>query len=545
MQYATEAYRRKKYDPVYGTRFWDYGEVWPGIRWGIIDYYRVPKLSYYSVKHAQARFALNFAYEEALESQVSGKRLQIPAWIINDYAQSFDTEVRFQIEDLSGRVVSTGTFNVQVPADGKAQAGTVDWIAPESPGVYVLRGQARASESNLEASASTFIKVTPRLFSRTKRVLLIGQRKYSVHIAELVRAVGMSVDVIDERSLGELNRLRDAEQLRQKYDVVWLASFDSLWKVLGTEEAEGLKKAIHEGMGFVHTGGRGSFHGGFGEGACLDFTPLADVLPVEMQSRYDLVLGEANERTQFFSMFSLLKDIRATHEGDAEWGDSGLEAFGLPGFNDTHVKSGVNEVLSISGHPLLVVGRYGQGRTVAFTGFTPAYSDQRADWDSKIIFPYLVDQELYRRPAMRAYLHIFMELLVAASGDKPQVSFEKLLEAREKPLFETLKDIPTAKVEVLAMAETQSSGADARLSVRVTNGDRYARLLRFRTEWENAAKNAPYLVLYDDDYFDLMPGESRTIKATLLSQDGKPGHISGRLIVSGTNVDAREIRIKF
>ena len=34
LKYATEAYRRRKYDPVNGTRIWDYGEVWPGIRWG-------------------------------------------------------------------------------------------------------------------------------------------------------------------------------------------------------------------------------------------------------------------------------------------------------------------------------------------------------------------------------------------------------------------------------------------------------------------------------------------------------------------------------
>src|SRR5215469_16556764 len=49
MKYATEAYRRKKYEPINGTRFWDYGEVWPGIRWGIVDYFRVPKMSYYYV----------------------------------------------------------------------------------------------------------------------------------------------------------------------------------------------------------------------------------------------------------------------------------------------------------------------------------------------------------------------------------------------------------------------------------------------------------------------------------------------------------------
>ena len=121
LKYATEAYRRRKYDPVNGTRIWDYGEVWPGIRWAIIDYFRVPKMSYYAVKSAQARLALNFAYEEALESQVSGKRLEISAWVINDYPQELALEVRCAIPNLSGRVIWSKDFNTVVPADSKKQ----------------------------------------------------------------------------------------------------------------------------------------------------------------------------------------------------------------------------------------------------------------------------------------------------------------------------------------------------------------------------------------------------------------------------------------
>ena len=545
MKYATEAYRRKKYDPVNGTRFWDYGEVWPGIRWGIIDYFRVPKMSYYAVKQAQSRFALNFAYEEALESQVSGKQLQIPVWIINDFAQGVAVRIQCQIQDLAGHVVWSGMFDADVPADGRKQVGLVEWVAPDTPGVYVLRGEVIAQQNYIQASASTFIKVTPRLFSRQLHVLLIGQRKYAVPIAELVRATGMSVDVIDERSFSDFARLRDAEQLRKRYDVVWLAAFDSLWKLLDNEEANGLKNAIQQGVGFIHTGGRGSFHGGFGEGACLDFTSLVDVLPVKVQDRYDLVLGQADERTTMFSVFSLIKDIRVSQEGDGDWTDGGIKAFGLPGFNDTRLKQGAHQVLSIDAHPLFVIGQYGQGRTVAFTGFTPAYSEQHADWDAKVIYPYLVDQELYRYPVNRAYFYLFMELLTAAVGEKPQVDYETLLTAREKPLFETLKDLPAANLKMPATAHTEISGANSDLFIQFTNGDRYARLLRVRAEWDGSTQDTPYAVLYDDNYFDLMPRESRTISAKLLLPTGatKPG--PGRLIVAGTNVEPTEIAISF
>jgi beta-mannosidase len=545
MKYATEVYRRKKYDPVNGTRFWDYGEVWPGIRWGIIDYFRVPKMSYYSIKQAQAPFALNFAYEEALESQVSGKRLQIPVWIINDHPQSFTAKIHCQIHDLGGRVVWSEDLDANIPSDGKKEVGLVEWIAPDTPGVYVLRGQAVAQESQLQASASTFIKVTPRLFSRQLNLLLIGQRKYSIPIAELVRAVGLNVDVIDEQSLARLTELANAEQLRKKYDVVWLTAFDSLWKLLNNEEAEGLKKAIHEGVGFIHTGGRGSFHGGFGEGACLDFTPLAEVLPVEIQNRYDLVLGQADERTAMFSVFSPIKDISLSHDRELEWSDGELSAFGLPGFNDTRVKADAHEILTVAGHPLFVIGEYGQGRTVAFTGFTPAYHEQHADWDAKLIYPYLVDQQLYQYPVTRAYLYVFMELLAAASGEKPQAAYEALLSAREKPLFEMLKVLPPAEVRVSAAAANETPSNGIQFSLQIKNGEHYARLVCVRAEWDSAAQNAPYLVLYDDNYFDLMPGESRTITAKLLLPKGATGHISGKLIVTGTNVEPASVTISF
>ena len=104
-KYATEAYRRKKYHSINGTRIWAYGEVTPGIRFNFLDYYRVPKMGYYYLKNAQARFAVNFAYEQALESQVSGTQLQIPVWVINDYRRDVPFDLHCEILDLEGQRV--------------------------------------------------------------------------------------------------------------------------------------------------------------------------------------------------------------------------------------------------------------------------------------------------------------------------------------------------------------------------------------------------------------------------------------------------------
>jgi hypothetical protein len=525
-----------------GTRIWDYGEVWPGIRWGIIDYFRVPKMSYYALQQAQARLAISFAYEPALESQTSGTELQIPVWVINDYPDKLDAKVHCQILDLIGHELWSGDFDTIIPADGKKEVGTVAWVTPEKPGVYVLRARVITANTHPQAFNSTFIKVTPRVFSPELKVLLIGQKKYSTIIAEMLRAGGASVDVINEDSIPRLSELGDSAQLRKKYDVVWLAAFDSVWKLLDERESDGLKGAIQNGLGIVHTGGRASFHGGFGEGACLDFTSLAEVLPVDIEHRYDLVLGEADERSDFFSHFSPLKDVQLRDGAGPNWSNSDLKTFGVAGFNATTLKPGAQEIMSVEGRPLLVLGHYGSGRTVAFTGFTPAYSEQSAYWDPQIKFPYLLDQELYEQPSTKAYLGLFMELLTAASGQKPQVDYDEFLTAREKPLFELLKDLPPADVKFSINPEPQAADGAA-FSVQVTNGDHYARLLRVRVDWEGAGPSARDLVLYDDNYFDLLPGESRRIEARMPLVQGKGERLSGTVWLEGTNVSPTEIPI--
>ncbi len=535
-KYATEAYRRKKYDPINGTRIWDFGEVWPGIRWGVVDYYRVPKMGYYFLKNAQSQFLLSFANQDELESQASGSNLQIPVWIVNDHPQAATTTVHCAIQDLSGHVVWQKDFSGVVPADGKKEMGIVQWVTPDAAGIYVLTGQAVATEGGLHASNSSFIKVTAKLFSRPLNVLLIGQRKYSLPIAEMIRALGVNVDVMDEESLAQFAELSDGKALRKKYDVIWLAAFDSIWRLLNQSEVEGLKAAIDSGAGFIHTGGRGSFHGGFGEGATLDLTGLDDILPVKLQDHYDLVLGQPDERAPASSQFAPIKDIRLAADAGATWNDGGLKETGLPGFNDTELKPDAKEILSIDGRPLLVTGRFGQGRTVAFTGFTPALGAADTEW--------VVDQKLYDAPINKAYFQIFMQLLVAATGEKPQATYSAILSQREEPLFEMLKDLPAAEVKTAATVSGEISPGHGRFSVQLTNNDRYARLIRVHAKWDGEPSDSPDLVLYGDNYFDLLPRETKTVEGELILPDANTTSISGTVTVEGVNVPATNIPVK-
>ena len=101
-----------------------------------------------------------------------------------------------------------------------------------------------------------------------------------------------------------------------------------------------------------------------------------------------------------------------------------------------------------------------------------------------------------------------------------------------------------ANLKVSVTAQTEISDSAPYLSLHLTNGDRYARLLRFSLDWDSAMPVTPYLVLYDDNYFDLLPGESRTVNAKLLLPQNRTGPISGKLVVKGTNVVPTVITIR-
>ena len=47
------------------------------------------------------------------------------------------------------------------------------------------------------------------------------------------------------------------------------------------------------------------------------------------------------------------------------------------------------------------------------------------------------------------------------------------------------------------------------LLLRLANGGNYARLVRVRAQWP--ASGAPFLVEYSDNYFDLLPGEQKSL----------------------------------
>jgi hypothetical protein len=93
--------------------------------------------------------------------------------------------------------------------------------------------------------------------------------------------------------------------------------------------------------------------------------------------------------------------------------------------------------------------------------------------------------------------------------------------------------------------EIEVSDEGARFSFQVTNQDHYARLLRLRAEWDDQSADAFNPVSFKDNYFDLLPGETRTIEGKLVSYaEGKP-RVAGKLIVQGSNVAEKTISLQW
>jgi beta-mannosidase len=516
MRYASDAFRRKKYQPIQGMRWWAYKDLAPGYQWGFLDFDQVPKMAYYSFKRSMAPLAMSLAIKDELEPQVAGTVLHLPVWVVNDHPFQIPLAVQADVLDLTGRKVYSQAVEATVGPDQSQTVDVLNWTVPEvnAVSVFAIRGQAHQRGGNLSAATTIYLKAVPNPeapilkslppMDKKCRVLLIGTKNYSVSLANYLRGLGVELDEINEDHLERFAGLRDGGELRRKYDVIWLGPFEALWKVLDEDMGEGLAQAIHEGVGFVHTGSESSFHGGNEHAACLDFTKLAEVLPVKLRPTWE----DTN-------LLNSSKDVRVLAEG---WTDAGLKQKGIQNFNEVEAKEGSEVIMKFGDWPLLVAGHYGQGRTVAFMGYTPTDSALSPTW-----------------------LSLYGQILVEALGENPEYLYAAVA-AGDTPLMQLLKQQPIAGVKASPAAiEVTIKDKAGMFAVEIANGERFARLVRLRMECGDPAQQSQLLMMYGDNYFDLLPREQKTVAVELRASRPPVGTINGTLVIEGSNV--REIRI--
>jgi len=194
----------------------------------------------------------------------------------------------------------------------------------------------------------------------------------------------------------------DAQELAQ-YDVVVLSDVGAnsfllcdetfLRSELSVNRLELLAAYVDDGGGLVMVGGYLSFSGIDGR-ARWGRSPLARVLPVEMLDRDDRV--------------ELPQGVEATFEDPAHEVLGGTPAAWPPllGYNELVAKPDATVVVRSGQDPLLVVGRCGLGRSVAFA------SDLAPHWAP----PEFVNWEHYRKLWASVISWAGSAQLVAAGG---------------------------------------------------------------------------------------------------------------------------------
>ena len=113
-----------------------------------------------------------------------------------------------------------------------------------------------------------------------------------------------------------------------------------------------IKEWVEQGGGLAMIGGYLSFQG-FEAKANYRNTPLADVLPVEME------IGDDREETPQGSKVKVVKPHQITKDVDPN-------SPNILGYQRLKPKPGAEVLVEVNSHPFLIVSEFGKGRTLAY-----------------------------------------------------------------------------------------------------------------------------------------------------------------------------------
>jgi beta-mannosidase len=130
--------RCHKYRPVGGVLAFCFHDPNPAVQWSVVDYWRVPKRSYYHMQqafHPQYVFTLLRGREFAV-----GEEIGVPVYIVNDSPEDYD-EVAISVEILgaNGERTTHAEFSSALPADSEAELVRLLHLRFKEPGQRLLR----------------------------------------------------------------------------------------------------------------------------------------------------------------------------------------------------------------------------------------------------------------------------------------------------------------------------------------------------------------------------------------------------------------------
>jgi beta-mannosidase len=112
--------RYRKYEPTGGILAFSFHDPNPAIQWSIIDYWRVPKRSYY---HMQRAFHPEYVFTLLdRERHGVGEEIAVPIYIVNDSQESYDdVAIDAEVFNAEGQRTTHASFTSSLGADSQAE----------------------------------------------------------------------------------------------------------------------------------------------------------------------------------------------------------------------------------------------------------------------------------------------------------------------------------------------------------------------------------------------------------------------------------------
>ncbi len=144
IQFATESYRRAKYNPMQGIFYSMFVDSWPSITWSVLDYSRQPKQGFYALQTAMQPILPSI--EAAEPARLEGRRwvytsasdVVMTLWVVNDTLDEYpDAHLECRILNEEGKTVRVNLWVEDVLPDHSQRLFA---IRPSmlSPGNYRL-----------------------------------------------------------------------------------------------------------------------------------------------------------------------------------------------------------------------------------------------------------------------------------------------------------------------------------------------------------------------------------------------------------------------
>jgi beta-mannosidase len=132
---AAESYRRQRYHPVSGIFQFMFVEDWPSMNWGVVDYWRLPKLGYAALKQAYQPVLPSIEWKQ--ESYKRGETANFELWAINDLPTSYpDAQITYSLR-TGKTLLETHKLTTDITADSGKKIQALSW-GNLIPGHYEL-----------------------------------------------------------------------------------------------------------------------------------------------------------------------------------------------------------------------------------------------------------------------------------------------------------------------------------------------------------------------------------------------------------------------